>query len=328
MKANSPPPPPNPQDTANAQAKANIATAQATQGMNMVNQATPYGSLNYTMNPNANPKKPAPGDYTASVTLSPEEQAKQNQQWEFDSLTNQLGIDQTKKLGTLLSEPVDLNNEATESRLMELGRKRLDPMLAQRRDALETKLYNQGVMPGTEAFARAMREDTEGANDAYNQLLLGGRGQSVQEALTQRNQPINEITALMSGGQVQQPNFIGTPSTNVQGTDIAGLTMDAYKYGPLAKYQAEQQQKNAMMSGLFQMGAAGLGGWARSDIRVKTDIRRIGETDNGFGIYAFRYRGNPAMQVSLMAQEVELVRPCAVWEFGGIKHVNYELALG
>jgi hypothetical protein len=94
-------------------------------------------------------------------------------------------------------------------------------------------------------------------------LLLSGRGQANQEMLTERNQPINEITALMSGGQVSQPNFGNTPQSQVAGTDLAGLTMDAYRYGPLAQYQAEQQNRGAMMSGLFGLGGAALGGWAR-----------------------------------------------------------------
>jgi hypothetical protein len=272
MKSPSPPRSPNPGDVANAQANANIKAAQATQAMNMVNQSTPYGSSTYSIAAGANPKKPMPGDYTNTVTLSPEEMAKQQQQWEFDRLTNQLGIDQTKKLAGILDAPIDLSNEATEARLMELGRKRLDPMLADRRAAMETKLYNQGVMPGTEAWAREMGgfsggEENVGSlnmaeNDLYNQLMLSGRAQSVQEALTMRNQPINEITALMSGGQVNLPQFQNTPTTNVGAVDTAGITMDAYKYGPLAQYQAKQQQQNAMMSGLFGMGGAALGGWA------------------------------------------------------------------
>jgi hypothetical protein len=256
MKSPSMPAPPDPVATAAAQTASNVKTATTQQQLNMVDQTNPYGSSTYTQTGTWEDGTPK---FANQVTLSPEEQRNQNQQWEFDNLTNTLGINQTKKLSGHLDTPFDLNNEATESRIMELGRKRLDPVLDQRRNALETKLYNQGVMPGTEAYDRAMRSDTEGANDAYNQLLLSGRGQAVSEALTARNQPINEITALMAGGQVSQPNFQSTPQTNVAGTDIAGLTMDAYKYGPLAQYQADQANKRAMMSGLFQLGGAGAG---------------------------------------------------------------------
>jgi hypothetical protein len=260
MKTPSTPPPPDPVKTAQAQTESNVKTATTQQQLNMVDQTNPYGSQSYTQSgtwADGTPK------FSMNTTLSPQEQAKQNQQWEFDSLVNQLGIDQTKRLQGHLSEPVKLGNEATESRIMELGRKRLDPIMSQRREGLETKLYNQGLQPGTEAWDRAMTQMGQQENDAYNQLLLTGRGQANQELLTERNQPINEITALMSGGQVSYPSFGNTPQTNVAGTDIAGLTMDAYKYGPLAQYQAQQANNQAMMSGLFGLGGAALGGWAR-----------------------------------------------------------------
>jgi hypothetical protein len=265
MNGSKPPPPPDPVATAKAQTDSNKQTAITTQHMNMVDQSNPYGTQSYTQNgtwDNGDPR------FSVNTTLSPQEQAKQEQQWEFDKLTNQLGIDQTKKLSGLLDKPVDLNNEATESRLMELGRARLDPLMNTRRASLTTRLYNQGAMPGTPAWDQAMKQFGQQENDAYNQLLLTGRGQATQEAIQQRNQPINEITALMSGGQVTPFNPINTPSANVAGTDIAGLTMDAYKYGPLAQYQAEQANKQAMMSGMFSLGSAALGGWGMNGFKT------------------------------------------------------------
>jgi hypothetical protein len=261
MKTPSPPTPPDPVATAKAQTDMNVETATNQQQLNMVDQTNPYGSSKYTQSgtwADGTPK------FSNEVTLSPEEQRNQNQQWEFDNLSNTLGINQTKKLTGILDTPFKLDNAATESRLMELGNKRLQPQLDQRRQALETQLYNQGVMPGTEAYKRAMGANTEGENDAYNQLLLSGRAQANQEMSAERNQPINEITALMSGGQVTQPNFQNTPQAQVAGTDIAGLTMDAYKYGPLAQYQAQNESRNAMIGGLMGLGGTALGGWGMS----------------------------------------------------------------
>lgn len=231
----------------------------------MVGQKTPYGSLTYNQNgtwDNGDPR------YEATTTLSPEEQRNQNQQWEFDNLTNQLGINQTKKLTGLLDTPFKLGNEAVESRLMELGRSRLDPIMAQKRASMEQKLYDQGAMPGTEAWDRAMAQLGRDENDAYNQLLLTGRGVANTELTAERNQPINEITALMAGGQVTQPNFTNTPQTSVAGTDIAGLTMDAYKLGPLAQWQASNANRQAMMGGIFGLGSAAMGGWGRSGFKM------------------------------------------------------------
>ena len=265
--APSAPPAPDPKATANAQAQANSAAAQTQQQLNMVNQVTPYGNLNYnqsgtTMGPNG---KPLP-QYTATTTLSPQEQAKQEQQWQFDKQVNDLGIQQTGRLTELLGKPVSLNNEATESRLMELGSKRLDPLFDQRRAATESRLANQGIYKGSEAYDREFSNFGQQENDAYNQLLLTGRGQAVQEALTERNQPINEITALMSGGQVSQPNFTSTPTASVASPDIAGMTYQNYQ-GALQNAQNQQAQQNAMYGGLFGLGSAVGGGWARGGFK-------------------------------------------------------------
>lgn len=260
----SPPPPPDPVATANAQTASNVKTATTQQQLNMVDQITPQGNLTYAQTGKWDDGTPK---FQASQTYSPEQQQLYNLNTQTQQQIGQIGLDQSKRIGDLLGTPVNLDNAATESRLMELGRTRLDPLLQQRRSQRETDLLNRGITPGSEAYNLAMQSVGQQENDAYNQLLLGGRGQAVQEALTQRNQPINEITALLSGSQVSQPNFTGTPQTNVAGTDIAGLTMDAYKYGPLAQYQAEQQNKQAMMGGLFGLGGAALGGWGMSGFK-------------------------------------------------------------
>jgi hypothetical protein len=249
---------PDPVKTAQAQTDSNVKTSTTQQQLNMVDQTNPYGSQTYTQSGKWDDGTPK---FAMNTTFSPEEAAKQAQQWEFDKLTNQLGINQTKKLTGLLDTPFKIDNEATESRLMELGRKRLDPILRERNAALESKLYNQGVMPGTEAYERAMRADTQGQNDAYDQLLLGGRAQAASELTAERNQPINEITALMSGGQVNQPQFGSTPQTSVANTDIAGITQQGYE-NSLIPWKQKNAENAAMMGGLFSLGGAALGGWA------------------------------------------------------------------
>lgn len=245
---------PDPFATAAAQQQMNTQTAQQQQALNMVNQQTPDGSLTYQRNYNVSDAL-APGAYTAVTSLSPEQQALKNQEQQFDRKFNEIGLAQTDRIGSVLSQPVNLNNEATEGRLMELGRKRLDPVFAERNQQLEQDLMNRGIRPGSAAYDTLRRQASEAQNDAYNQLLLTGRQQAVQEALTERNQPINEISALLNGGQVSLPQFTNTPQTNVANTDLAGLIMDNYK-NKQANYQAG-------MGGLFGLGSALIGGGAR-----------------------------------------------------------------
>jgi endosialidase-like protein len=49
-----------------------------------------------------------------------------------------------------------------------------------------------------------------------------------------------------------------------------------------------------------------------SDIRLKTDIRRIGTAAHGLPLYTFRYIGEPALYEGVMAQDVLGVMPEAV----------------
>lgn len=90
-------------------------------------------------------------------------------------------------------------------------------------------------------------------------MFLSGRGQAVQEGMAERNQPINEITALMSGSQVSQPNLINTSMPQIPTTDVAGLTNANYGQR-VNKAQAEHTD---VLGGLFTLAKTGatMGAW-------------------------------------------------------------------
>jgi hypothetical protein len=165
-----------------------------------------------------------------------------------------------------------------------------------------------------------MQNFQQGKNDAYNNLLLTGHQTAEQDALTERNQPINEISALLSGSQVQQPQFVSTPQTNVAGVDYSGLVEN--------QYQQQVANSNATMGGLFGLLGTGLtAGIKYSDRRLKTDIRRVGTLDNGLPIYSYRLFGSPVTEIGLLADEVEAIAPHAVFEQpDGFKKVDYRMA--
>lgn len=275
MKTSSPPPQaPLPQQAtidpaaiARAQSDLNKNTAIMNFGLNAVNQKNPYGSLTYKQVGTWNDGTPR---YEAETTLSPEEMNKQRQQWALDSSANQTALDQFGRVQGMLSSPFKLGNDAVESRLMDLGMKRLSPLFQRQQDALENKLSNMGFARGTDAWDREMALNQQGQNDAINQLLLTGRGQANQELMAERNQPLSELERLSTLGQVQQPNFINTPNTNVANTDLAGITANAANVATnqwkaqndynMNAWQQQQQNKNAMIGGLFGLAAAPLGG--------------------------------------------------------------------
>jgi hypothetical protein len=117
---------------------------------------------------------------------------------------------------------------------------RLEPSQERQRVSQETALTNQGLRPGMEAWDNGMKDFTQGQNDlktqaalqginvdmqannqGFNQSLQGGQfgntaqQQALAQAIQQRQMPLNEITALMSGSQIQNPQFSPYSGANV-----------------------------------------------------------------------------------------------------------------
>lgn len=330
------PAPPDPKETSAAQTGTSVSTAITNAMLGNVNQVTPDGTLTYDQTGSYQHQDPYTGNsydvptFTATQTLSEAQQAIKDQSDATSLNLAETANQQSGFFKDYLGQPIDLNNEEVEGRLYELGSKRLDPRFERERDALETRLSNQGIVKGSEAYDREMEGFSQGKNDAYNQLILGGRGQAVQEAMAERNQPINEISALMSGSQVSQPNFIPTDMPSIPTTDNAGLINKNYDQRLNA-----WQQNAASSGGLFGsiLGGVGnlAGGWLASDERVKKDVEKVGQLD-GHNLYRYHYKGEPndaPKHVGVMAQEAEKTRPDAVAEFDdGVKRVNYGSLFG
>lgn len=161
------------------------------------------------------------------------------------------------------------------------------------------------------------------------------RNQYMNEQYALRNQPINEISALLSGSQINNPNFVNTPSNQIPTTDVAGLINTRFSQD-LDAYKIQSQNEQAMMGGLFGL-AGGLlkGGMMMSDVREKEDIIRVGSVltpsqdvrdvdHDELPIYEYSYKKDPTgtRHIGPMAQDVEKVRPDAVKTIRGRKHID------
>jgi hypothetical protein len=386
------PSPPDPKETAEAQAGYNRDTAITQQNLNMVNQYTPDGSLEYEQTGtrsyvNSDGRLVEDPIFSATTTLSPEQQKIKT---ELDATKLNLGRlanDQTGFLKNYLSKPLDTsgapdrwnylgNNynsdlgpdyttsyagaddfSADRQKVENALMTRMQPSLDQDSARIRTQLINAGLRPGSQAYADEMDRMTRGQNDARMSAILGAgteqqrmvdmardaaqfgnqselarkmlsndviktkadfqnnsRAQYLQELYARRNQPLNEIGALMGGSQIAQPNFVSTPQTGVAGVDYTGLVNQ--------KYQAEMQNHQNMMGGMFGLLSAPFAMF--SDERLKTDIRRVGVTEGGLPVYTFRYKGDPVTHMGVMAQDVEQVDPAAVHTHSsGFKMVDY-----
>jgi hypothetical protein len=132
--------------------------------------------------------------------------------------------------------------ESIDAKLYELGSQRLDPRFAREEEALRSRLANQGLTQGSAAWDAEMERFGQGRNDAYNQLVLSGRGQ----ALAEINNPINQIAALLGMGQVQNPQVQMQQPQGMPTVNTAGLINDNWQQ----RAQVAQSKPN-LLGGLF-----------------------------------------------------------------------------
>jgi hypothetical protein len=349
-KAPAAPASPDPRQVAAAQTGSNVETAIANSVIGNADETSPYGNVNYQNIGAVNVAGQNVPRYQRNVTLSPDQQNLYNQGVQLDTQLNNLAIGQANRLTGHLSNPIQApagsitrGNEADRRRYENALFARLEPSLEKQRIGLENRLANQGLQRGSEAFNNAIDEELRATNDARMQVITQGGNemraqggfenqayaQELQTLLALRNQPINEITALTAGSQVQMPQFPAYQGGTVAPTPVgdyyqqnANRAMSAY--GSQLNYTAQQQA--GLYGGIGSVLGAGLYGLGRSDRKVKRDISRIGTWLNGLPLYLFRYIDGEDFRVGFMADDVEKVRPEAVVTIGGIKHVNYDLA--
>jgi hypothetical protein len=97
-------------------------------------------------------------------------------------------------------------------------------------------------------------------NQQLNLAQFGNAAQqqSLEQQLALRNQPLNQITGLMSGSQIQMPQFQGFQPSNVAAAPIYQGVQDTFQ-GQMDQYAIRQQAKNNLASGLMSLGGAAAG---------------------------------------------------------------------
>jgi hypothetical protein len=248
-----------------------------TEARNFLNRDNPYADM-----------------WTQTTTLSPEQQALYDQTVQGQRLYGDIALNQLRGIegrgafqfdGPALRDRPDFtgigdpnqSREAVEQALLS----RINPDLERERSALEARLAAQGITMGSEMWNTGMQDWQRMANDArFGAVREGGaeqsrmfglglgqaqfgnqaRGQSLQEQLALRALPINEAAALLSGQQVQMPQFQQMAPVQVQAPDYAGAVGQNYA-GQMSAWNANTQrigQQNAAMANLAgQLAGAG-----------------------------------------------------------------------
>lgn len=335
-KSGSAPRAPDPAATAAAQTAANKEAVRESALVNQIGQVTPFGNVSFS-------GEIGTPERTQTLTLPPEVQAAlEGQQRIAGGLTGfaeQFVPRVAESLGTPFStESLGPAPTADRQRIEDALLGRLEPLIARDEDRLRNRLANQGIAQGSEAFGSALDDFGRGRTDArlatigqagqeFSRdfgLQQQARQQAISEALLNRTQGLNEVSALLQGAPaLQQPSLPQPSQFQVQPADILGAQQLQFA-GQQNAFNQNQAGNRSALGGLAGLGGA-LGGAAilASDRRLKTDIKRVGELDSGLPVYTFRYKSGGPVQMGVMAQDVEKTMPEAVHEMNGMKAVDY-----
>ena len=224
------------------------------------------------------------------------------------------------------------NRQANDARLGVIGQagqeqQRMHDMAAQRagfQNAAQQQAYNQ--LSGRAQFYNTAAAQRLNQNQSIFNAANAQRQQWVNEQFGLRNQPINEITALLSGSQVQNPNFVNANMPTIPTTDIAGIIGKTYDQN-----LAGSKMVSDLLGGIIGGGSKVAASWM-SDRRTKENVERMGTvfaeaqdgTEKKLPLYRYSYKGDPAERrfTGPMAQDVEKIEPRAVHKIGGVRHID------
>lgn len=221
------------------------------------------------------------------INLSPEQQAAVEAQQRIQAGRSGLAENALGNVGQNFSRPFDfsgvpglVNGEDARTSAINAtygqAASRLDPQWNQRRDQLVNDLANQGAMPGSPMYEREMQNFERARNDAYTSAMnsatqygeqaasgafgrsLTGHQQGISDVLTQREQPFNEMQALLGGAQVGMPQMPGfTPAGAASAPNYLGAAQAGYG-SALNSFNAGQAQLQGLMGGATNLAMLGL----------------------------------------------------------------------
>jgi hypothetical protein len=278
--AGNPPTAPSAAETSATQSAANLTAAQQQAQLNRVDTTTPFGfqkfgsvddpsvpgGKRYTQEIGFSPQQQAIYDAETSNQLASQKTAQGMQGRVADAVANPFSLASTPAAESAMKgDAFSADRDAVTKSLFDRLTRLRGPQMAQEKEALDTKLRNQGLMPGTVAYDNGMRslvqaQQTELSDQADRALLAGGaeqtrlqtdsranagfnnqnRSQSIQEQLLQRQQPLAEYNAFRTGNTPTLPTFQPFGMSSVAPTNTAAAAN--------AQYQSQADAYNAQIA--------------------------------------------------------------------------------
>ena len=183
-----------------------------------------------------------------------------------------------------------------------------------------------GIQPDAFGLAQAQQQ-------TLGNLLASSRQQGLEEASTLGDVGAKMLTTGLGiselENQLMQIGIDAETARAVAAGKAGEVGTTALADIMSQRYSAGKQRGNAIGTAI----SAGLKLF--SDENLKTDIKKVGELDNGLGIYTWKWNAkakelgaDSAPQIGVIAQEVLKVIPDAVERIKGYLTVNYSKVLG
>lgn len=208
--------------------------------------------------------------WTQTETLTPQAQAALDQQLALNQSFGEVANIGFNRARSTFENP-ELDISQLPQRAIGVGQTaqdailaRLNPQLQQQEEQLRTRLANQGITLGSDAYGREVTQQGQRANDLQLQAALQGinldqanRASALQEQAYLQDRPLNLINALRSGNQVQSPQFQNFAQQGAAGgPNMLGAAQAQYG-ADIASYNA--QQASSPLGGLLGLGGNVLG---------------------------------------------------------------------
>lgn len=259
-----PPTPANAQTVTAQQQQYNTQAGEQSQEGSMVNQNNAYGSLNYTQTGTSPDGTPI---YSANTTLSAPEQGlfntgvgtQQSEATQAQNLINGANYGATNPTTAVGNATQGLEGQAVQQE-----QQYLQPFFAPQVSQLDTQLRNQGFDPSSPAYQQAMNNLMQSQGQTESGFVASTLPQMFSQAESEYELPAQLAGSLQGLSAPTTPNssFVSTPGLSIAPADLEGATAQE-ENAAQQTYADQLQQQNAMMSGLFGIGTAALGGLAK-----------------------------------------------------------------
>lgn len=236
-----PPAAPDAATTAAAQTASNEATAAAQQKLNMVNSSGPQGTVTYAADPSA------PGGYSQTTTLSPQQQGIYDQAAgaesqaignvntalgttinpsNYGALTTNVSAGPIQSTfapgqavqGQVGSQDINASVQNASDSAYNQATSRLDPQWAKSQEQTQTALANQGLNENSAAWQNAMNTFNQAKNDAYSSASNDATqlGDAEQQQLYGQQLDSGQFANAAAGQEYSQNQGTAAFSNNAQ----------------------------------------------------------------------------------------------------------------